>query len=70
MIAGAGLKPACFLDCSSNPTPAGYQLAFEVLDDDVVVNDPRHGGTASGAGESPSAGSYRTAVMIIGNDEG
>jgi succinyl-CoA synthetase beta subunit len=32
MIADAGLKPACFLDCSSNPTPAGYQIAFDVLD--------------------------------------
>lgn len=32
LIADAGLKPACFLDCSSNPTPAGYQLAFDVLD--------------------------------------
>ena len=32
MIVDAGLKPACFLDCSSNPTPAGYRLAFDVLD--------------------------------------
>ncbi|MCE2950359.1 MAG: ATP-grasp domain-containing protein [bacterium] len=32
MLAAAGLKPACFLDCSSNPTPAGYQLAFDLLD--------------------------------------
>lgn len=32
LIAHAGLEPACFLDCSSNPTPAGYQLAFDVLD--------------------------------------
>lgn len=32
MLSQAGLKPACFLDCSSNPTPAGYQLAFDVLD--------------------------------------
>lgn len=32
LIADAGSKPACFLDCSSNPTPAGYQLAFDVLD--------------------------------------
>ena len=37
MIADAGLTPACFLDCSSNPTPAGYQLAFEVLDADPKV---------------------------------
>jgi succinyl-CoA synthetase beta subunit len=32
MLAHAGLSPACFLDCSSNPTPAGYQLAFDLLD--------------------------------------
>jgi succinyl-CoA synthetase beta subunit len=32
MIANTGRRPACFLDCSSNPTPAGYQLAFDVLD--------------------------------------
>lgn len=32
MIEDAGAKPACFLDCSSNPTPAGYRLAFDVLD--------------------------------------
>jgi len=37
MIADAGLKPACFLDCSSNPTPAGYQLAFDVLDAEPKV---------------------------------
>jgi succinyl-CoA synthetase beta subunit len=37
MIADAGLKPACFLDCSSNPTPAGYALAFEVLDAEPKV---------------------------------
>lgn len=37
LIADAGLKPACFLDCSSNPTPAGYQLAFEVLDAEPKV---------------------------------
>lgn len=37
MIEDAGLKPACFLDCSSNPTPAGYQLAFEVLDAESKV---------------------------------
>ena len=37
MIADAGLAPACFLDCSSNPTPAGYQLAFEVLDAEPKV---------------------------------
>lgn len=37
MIEDAGLKAACFLDCSSNPTPAGYQLAFEVLDAEPKV---------------------------------
>lgn len=37
LIADAGLRPACFLDCSSNPTPAGYQLAFEVLDAEPEV---------------------------------
>jgi succinyl-CoA synthetase beta subunit len=37
MIADSGLKPACFLDCSSNPTPAGYQLAFDVLDGEPRV---------------------------------
>jgi succinyl-CoA synthetase beta subunit len=37
MIAATGLKPACFLDCSSNPTPAGYQLAFDVLDAEPQV---------------------------------
>lgn len=31
LVADAGLRPACFLDCSSNPTPAGYQLAFKLL---------------------------------------
>lgn len=37
MISDAGLRPACFLDCSSNPTPAGYRLAFEVLDAEPKV---------------------------------
>lgn len=37
MISDAGLRPACFLDCSSNPTPAGYKLAFDVLDGDAKV---------------------------------
>ncbi len=32
MIFDAGGTPACFLDCSANPTPAGYRLAFELLD--------------------------------------
>lgn len=37
MIADAGAKPACFLDCSSNPTPAGYKLAFGILDAEPQV---------------------------------
>ncbi len=37
MIADAGAKPACFLDCSSNPTPAGYRLAFNILDREPQV---------------------------------
>lgn len=37
MLAAAGLLPACFLDCSSNPTPAGYQLAFDLLDAEARV---------------------------------
>ncbi|MCW5605366.1 MAG: acetate--CoA ligase family protein [Burkholderiales bacterium] len=32
LISDAGLSPACFLDCSSNPTPAGYATAFKLLD--------------------------------------
>lgn len=32
MIAAAGARPACFLDCSANPTPTGYRLAFALLD--------------------------------------
>lgn len=31
-IAAGGGAPACFLDCSGNPTPAGFALAFELLD--------------------------------------
>jgi len=31
-IAAAGGAPACFLDTSGNPTPAGFGLAFELLD--------------------------------------
>lgn len=31
-IESAGGKPACFLDCSGNPTPAGFDLAFHLLD--------------------------------------
>jgi len=37
LIADAGGRPACFLDCSNNPTPAGYRLAFELLDRDAGV---------------------------------
>lgn len=37
LVADAGLRPACFLDCSSNPTPAGYQLAFKLLDAEPEV---------------------------------
>ncbi|MCC6531617.1 MAG: acetate--CoA ligase family protein [Burkholderiales bacterium] len=37
MIAAAGMRPACFLDCSSNPTPAGYRLAFALLDEDPAI---------------------------------
>jgi len=32
LIGDAGGRPACFLDCSNNPTPAGYRLAFDLLD--------------------------------------
>jgi succinyl-CoA synthetase beta subunit len=31
-IDGAGAQPACFLDVSGNPTPAGFGLAFDLLD--------------------------------------
>jgi succinyl-CoA synthetase beta subunit len=31
-VDGAGAKPACFLDVSGNPTPAGFGLAFDLLD--------------------------------------
>lgn len=31
-IDGAGAGPACFLDVSGNPTPAGFGLAFDLLD--------------------------------------
>jgi len=37
LIADAGQRPACFLDCSSNPTPAGYALAFKLLDAEPEV---------------------------------
>jgi succinyl-CoA synthetase beta subunit len=31
-IDGAAAQPACFLDISGNPTPAGFALAFDLLD--------------------------------------
>jgi succinyl-CoA synthetase beta subunit len=31
-IDAAGAHPACFLDVSGNPTPAGFALAFDLLD--------------------------------------
>jgi len=37
LIGDAGGKPACFLDCSNNPTPDGYRLAFELLDQAPTV---------------------------------
>jgi succinyl-CoA synthetase beta subunit len=37
LIADAGGRPACFLDCSANPTPQGYRLAFELLDGEPRV---------------------------------
>jgi succinyl-CoA synthetase beta subunit len=37
LIAGAGGRPACFLDCSANPTPDGYRLAFDLLDREAQV---------------------------------
>jgi succinyl-CoA synthetase beta subunit len=37
LVADAGERPACFLDCSSNPTPPGYALAFELLDAEPAV---------------------------------
>lgn len=38
LIADAGGEPACFLDCSNNPTPAGYRLAFDLLDKEPDVH--------------------------------
>lgn len=32
LIERAGGAPACFLDCSANPTPDGYRRAFSLLD--------------------------------------
>lgn len=37
LIGDAGGRPACFLDCSNNPTPAGYRLAFDLLDQAAQV---------------------------------
>lgn len=37
MISDFGGTPACFLDCSANPTPEGYRLAFELLDANPAV---------------------------------
>ena len=37
LIDAAGGRPACFLDCSANPTPSGYRLAFEMLDADPSI---------------------------------
>lgn len=37
-IDGAGVQPACFLDVSGNPTPAGFKLAFDLLDRAPRVN--------------------------------
>lgn len=36
-ISAAGGNPACFLDCSANPTPAGYRMAFDLLDSEPKV---------------------------------
>lgn len=37
-IAAAGGRPACFLDCSGNPTPQGFSVAFDVLERDDSVS--------------------------------
>jgi succinyl-CoA synthetase beta subunit len=37
LIGDAGGRPACFLDCSANPTPGGYRLAFDLLDHEPKV---------------------------------
>ncbi len=36
-IEAAGGHAACFLDCSGNPTPAGFGLALELLDSNPTV---------------------------------
>jgi succinyl-CoA synthetase beta subunit len=37
-IEAAGGHPACFLDCSGNPTPDGFSLAFDLLEQDASVS--------------------------------
>ena len=37
LIGDAGGKPACFLDCSANPTPGGYRIAFDLLDHEPKI---------------------------------
>ena len=37
-IDAAGGRPACFLDCSGNPTPDGFSLAFDLLEQDASVS--------------------------------
>lgn len=37
LIAGMGASPACFLDCSANPTRDGYRAALDLLLDDPNV---------------------------------
>ena len=37
-IEAAGGRPACFLDCSGNPTPDGFSLAFDLLEQDASVS--------------------------------
>lgn len=36
-IEAAGGRPACFLDCSGNPTPEGFSLALDLLEQDESV---------------------------------
>jgi succinyl-CoA synthetase beta subunit len=37
MVVEKGGKPACFLDCSNNPTLNGYEIAFKLLDEEPCV---------------------------------
>lgn len=37
LIADLGGAPACFLDCSANPTPEGYGAALDLLLEDCEV---------------------------------